>query len=179
MSQVQTSKFLSLILRHNPGAVGIELDQNGWANIDELLEKMCNHGTPIDRKSLYEIVAADNKQRYKIHEDGERIRANQGHSIAVDLQLVEAKPPDLLFHGTSTKNAEAIRNAGGIVPMSRQYVHLSSNFNTAVSVGRRHGEVIVLEVHSGRMYDDGYKFYRSENGVWLANEIPMAYIDFN
>lgn len=169
------SVFISLVLRHNPDAAHITLDEHGWADVEELLAGINVTNRKIDRKILEEIVATDNKQRYSFNEDNSLIRANQGHSIPVDVELEEQEPPELLYHGTAARFLSTI-HAEGLKPMSRLYVHLSKDIETAVIVGRRHGKPAVLQVSSGAMYKDGYKFYLSKNGVWLTKKVDAKYI---
>lgn len=171
---LKASRFLSFILRHKPEAVGIEIDQFGWANIDELLAGMVRNGTSIDRDILQEIVDTDSKKRYTIQ--GEFIRANQGHSIDVKVDMDELEPPEVLYHGTAEKYVESI-NKLGLLRKTRLQVHLSSDLETAKSVGKRHGELAVYLVKSYEMYKDGYKFYKSSNGVWLTSEVPFKYLE--
>lgn len=175
MAEKDTSKFISLILRHKPEAVGITLDEHGWANVEELLAGMNRAGTAIDMELLQKIVAEDEKRRYSFNEDMTLIRANQGHSIPVDVELEEAAPPDILYHGTGEKYVDSI-DAQGLIPKSRLYVHLSGDKDAAVKVGQRHGKPVVYVVESGKMYKDGFKFFRSVNGVWLTKEVPVRYI---
>ena len=172
MSLKDTSKFLSLILRHKPQRVGLELDEHGWADVEEL----CRRVKGLNRATLEEIVATDEKQRYSFSADGKLIRANQGHSIAVDVELAELQPPEILYHGTGERFGASIITQG-LLKMSRLYVHLSGDIETAVKVGRRHGKPIVFRVASGRMFADGYKFYRSVNGVWLTEHVPAIYLE--
>ncbi|MCI8848044.1 MAG: RNA 2'-phosphotransferase [Oscillibacter sp.] len=169
-NQKKTSKFLSLILRHRPEAIGITLDRHGWADVEQVLK-----GVKISMAELEEIVASDEKQRYRFSEDKTRIRANQGHSIPVDLELEEREPPEFLYHGTIGAFLDSIRKQG-LQRQSRQYVHLSKDVETAAKVGGRRGKPVVLQVAAGRMYADGRPFYLSENGVWLTGEVPPAYI---
>lgn len=170
------SVFLSLILRHNPAAAGITLDEHGWADVEELLLGINGTGRKIDRAMLEEIVRTDNKQRYRFNEDKTLIRANQGHSIPVDVELKEQEPPEFLYHGTAKRSLKSIMEEG-LKPMSRLYVHLSKDRETAEKVGRRHGEPVVLKVHSGRMSRDGVQFYLSENGVWLTKRVDITYLE--
>lgn len=170
MNITQTSKLISLILRHKPETIGITLDEHGWANVTELL-----NGLKIDMALLEEIVSTDDKQRYSFNDDKTLIRANQGHSIPVDVELEETRPPKLLWHGTGTKYAHSICDSG-LIPKSRLYVHLSSDVETAVNVGRRHGEVVLFRIDAARMYKDGFKFYLSKNGVWLTKHVPVKYL---
>lgn len=170
------SVFISLVLRHKPDAAGIVLDEHGWANVEELLVGINETGRKIDMDILEEIVATDNKQRYSFNQDKTMIRANQGHSIPVDVELKEQEPPEFLYHGTATRFLDAILN-DGLKPMSRLYVHLSTDIETALKVGKRHGDPVVLEIYSGDMYKDGHKFYLSENGVWLTKKVDVKYFE--
>ena len=176
MDMKKTSVFISLILRHKPDVIGISLDEHGWANVQELINGINKTGKySIDMPMLEEIVRTDNKQRYSFNEDRSKIRANQGHSINVDVELKEAVPPEILYHGTGEKYVESI-NAEGLKPKSRLYVHLSKDVETAVTVGSRHGKSIVYTVASGEMYRQGYTFYLSENGVWLTKNVPVDFM---
>lgn len=169
------SVFISLILRHKPDVIGITLDEHGWANVRELIDGINDSGRTINMEILEEIVQTDDKGRYSFNENKELIRANQGHSVKVNVELKEAKPPDILYHGTATKFLDNIKRQG-IRSMSRLYVHLSQNLDTAISVGSRRGKCVVLVVDTKRMVDDGVKFYLSENGVWLTKYIDWKYI---
>ncbi len=169
----ELGRFLSLILRHKPQLAGIALDSHGWAQVDALLEGCRRAGRMIDQKTLERIVAENNKQRYSFNEDHTKIRANQGHSIAVDLQLCEQLPPPRLYHGTATRFLEDIR-ANGIQKRSRQYVHLSQDRQTAKQVGARHGTPVILPIDTEKMRAEGLRFYRSENGVWLCEHVPWS-----
>lgn len=173
MNLTRTSKYLSLILRHKPEAAGIELDKHGWAKVSELLPAI-----KISMKTLEEIVDTDEKQRYSFNEDKTLIRANQGHSIDVDVELEEIEPPEYLYHGTGSKSVDSILN-NGLSKMSRKYVHLSGNYDTAVKVGKRHGIPVVLTIKAKEMYNAGYKFYKSKNGVYLTDNVPAEYIERN
>ena len=177
MSLKETSKFISLILRHQPEAIGITLDEHGWANVDELIAGIAKT-QKIDRDILEQIVREDEKQRYSFNEDKTLIRANQGHSIPVDVELQEITPPDILYHGTGEKYTNSI-DQEGLKPKSRLYVHLSQDTDTATKVGQRHGKPIIYEVNAKQMHEDGYKFYRSVNGVWLTKEVPVGYLRKN
>ena len=174
MSLNETSKFIALILRHKPEAIGISLDEHGWANVSELIEGIKKQ-QPFDMAMLEEIVATDNKQRYSFNDDKTLIRANQGHSIPVDVELPEKEPPEFLWHGTGEKYTESIDKIG-LIPKSRLYVHLSDNIETAQTVGKRHGKHVIYKVNSGQMAKDGYVFYLSVNGVWLTKEVPTKYL---
>lgn len=176
MDMKKTSVFISLILRHKPDVIGISLDEHGWANVQELINGINKTGKySIDMFMLEEIVRTDNKQRYSFNEDRSKIRANQGHSINVDVELKAAVPPEILYHGTGEKYVESI-NAEGLKPKSRLYVHLSKDVETAVTVGSRHGKSVVYTVNSGEMYRQGYTFYLSENGVWLTKNVPVDFM---
>lgn len=174
-TNVHISKFLSLVLRHKPDAIGIQLDEYGWADITDLVEKSRKAGVNLNPDVICKIVATSDKQRFAISEDGLRIRANQGHSIAVDLGYEEMEPPPLLYHGTATRNLTSIRQQG-IIKSDRQYVHLSLDKETAEAVGKRYGKPVVLTVQADRMQQDGFRFYRSANGVWLTDHVPEEYI---
>ena len=171
----ETSKFISLILRHKPETIGIALDEHGWANVEELIEGV-SKTHKLDMETLERIVAEDEKQRYSFNEDKTLIRANQGHSIPVDVELEEVVPPVTLYHGTGEKYVASI-DAQGLIPKSRLYVHLSGDKETATKVGTRHGKPVIYIVHSGDMHRDGFKFYRSVNGVWLTKEVPVKYLE--
>lgn len=170
----EISKYLSLILRHKPSAIGISLDEHGWANVDELLAGIAVN-YPINMELLEEIVRSDNKQRYSFNDDKTLIRANQGHSIPVDVELEKKEPPKYLWHGTGQKFVESI-DAQGLIPKSRLYVHLSADYDTALNVGKRHGTPVVYKVDSQKMAADGYDFYQSINGVWLSKKVPIKYL---
>lgn len=171
----QLSVFISLVLRHNPDAAGITLDEHGWADTAELIEGINRTGRRIDMEKLKEIVRTDEKGRYSFNGDRTLIRANQGHSIPVDVELKQAVPPDRLYHGTAARFLDSIEREG-LKPMSRLYVHLSKDYATAVKVGSRHGKPVVLEVDAGKMSEDGAEFYLSENGVWLTRFVKPEYI---
>ena len=170
-----TSKFISLILRHKPEVIGINLDEHGWADVSELIEGV-QRTHPLDMETLERIVKEDDKQRYSFNEDRTLIRANQGHSIPVDVELEEVAPPKILYHGTGEKYVSSI-DEQGLLPRSRLYVHLSGDEDTAKKVGQRHGKPVVYIVHSGQMYKDGIEFYKSVNGVWLTKEVPVKYLE--
>ena len=173
-NDIKLGKFLSLVLRHEPGAAGITLDKNGWADVEELLAGVRRTGRQIDMDTLERIVRENNKQRYSFNEDHTKIRANQGHSIQVDVELKEAAPPQYLFHGTASRFLPAIQREG-IRKMDRQYVHLSADYQTALSVGRRHGSPVVLTVDASAMARDGVTFYLSANGVWQCEYVSPKY----
>ena len=170
-----TSKFISLILRHKPETIGITLDEHGWANVDELIAGV-SKTHPLDMAGLERIVAEDEKQRYSFNDDKTLIRANQGHSISVDVELEEVRPPEMLYHGTGEKYVSSIEEQG-LIPKSRLYVHLSCDEDTARKVGQRHGKPVIYIVKSDEMYRDGIVFYRSVNGVWLTKAVPVKYLE--
>ena len=167
-------KFISFILRHHPEAVGIEVDEHGWADTEELIHGIAQSRN-FDMQMLEEIVRTDSKQRYSFNEDKTLIRANQGHSIPVDVELEQKNPPEILWHGTAEKYVESI-NQIGLIRKSRLYVHLSKDYETAKTVGSRHGKPFVYQVNAKQMADDGYPFYLSVNGVWLTKEVPVRYL---
>lgn len=170
------SVFISLILRHKPEVINIELNEFGYADVNELIKGVNESGRYLDLDILKDIVATDKKGRYSFNNDYTKIRANQGHSIDVKVDLDELRPPQYLYHGTSVENINNILN-DGIKRMSRLYVHLSDNTNTALQVGKRHGTPILLKINTERMYEDGYKFYLSKNKVWLTEFVPNNYIE--
>lgn len=172
---VRLSKFLSRVLRHDPASIGVTLDAQGWADVDALLEGARRAGVPLTREALERVVAENDKQRYALSDDGRRIRANQGHSIPVDLGLEPVAPPEHLYHGTADRFVAAIRH-DGLLPRRRTHVHLSPDEATAARVGARHGRPVVLTIDAGRMQRDGHVFYLSDNGVWLTERVPSEYL---
>lgn len=174
---VRTSKFMSKVLRHDPGSVGLRLDDAGWVDVGELLTAAERAGVSLDRETLDRVVAENDKKRFAFSDDGQRIRASQGHSVAVELGLQPVTPPDVLFHGTADRNLESIR-AQGLIPGRRTHVHLSADEETATNVGRRHGRPVVLRVAAGALHRAGHAFYRSDNGVWLTDAVPPEHIEF-
>lgn len=175
---VSTSKFLSLVLRHRPEAIGLQLDPEGWLEIDQLIRAANERGNSITLEQLHEVVATSDKQRFGLSDDGLRIRANQGHSIRdVDLDLQPREPLDVLYHGTVQPFLESIRQHG-LQKRSRNHVHLSADEATATKVGRRRGKPIILTVDANAMHQDGHTFYLSTNGVWLTENVPPAYLRF-
>lgn len=175
---VSHSKFLSLVLRHSPETIGITLDESGWTPIECLIDAANQSGRKLDHDTLLRVVHENDKQRFAISEDGLRIRANQGHSVEVDLKLEAQKPPEILYHGTVAKFIDGIK-AKGLVSGSRQHVHLSSDVKTANLVGTRRGRPIILSVQATRMHNDGLPFYLSKNGVWLTDHVPPQYLEFS
>ena len=166
----KTSKFISLILRHKPETIGIELDEHGWANVDELLK-----GVNIDFETLEKIVREDEKGRYSFNEDKTKIRANQGHSINVDVELEEKIPPDVLYHGTGQKYVDSI-NKIGLIPKTRLYVHMTEDLEVAKITGERHGKLAIYEIDAKQMAKNGIKFYKSVNNVWLTKNVDAKYL---
>ncbi len=176
MDKNTVSKFISLVLRHKPEAIGIQLDEYGWANVNELVLGIQKEYPQFDLLTLKQIVDNDSKQRYSFDDTETKIRANQGHSLNVDLNLVPVVPPDVLYHGTAEKFVESI-DREGLVRKSRQYVHMSKDIDTAMKVGIRHGKPIIYIIKSGQMHFDGYKFFESNNGVWLTDKVPIKYLE--
>lgn len=172
----QTSKFLSLVLRHDPGAIGITLDPQGWIDIDILLQAMANAGRPTTRAVLVALVNSPGKKRLVFDDSGQRIRAAQGHSIDVDLGYKPVVPPAALYHGTADRNLASIM-ANGLKPGARHDVHLSADTETALTVGRRHGKPVVLRVDAEAMARDGHVFHRADNGVWLTRSVPPRFLE--
>jgi putative RNA 2'-phosphotransferase len=173
---VKHSRFLSLVLRHEPARIGLTLDPGGWSEVDALLDALAAHGHPLSRAQLEQVVAGNDKQRFAFDLTGSRIRANQGHSVQVDLGLDEAVPPDRLFHGTHPGALAAIRREG-LRAMRRHDVHLSPDRDTATRVGSRRGRAVVLTVDAARMTAAGHRFRVSENGVWLTAAVPPGYLN--
>ena len=176
MNLTAISRYISLILRHKPEVIGITLNEHGWADVNALIWGIRETREPAFSKELLdEIVRTDSKQRYAYNEDHTLIRASQGHSIPVDVELTQAMPPELLWHGTGEKYTASIEKTG-LIPKSRLYVHLSKDMNTAIAVGTRHGKPVVYQVAAGRMARAGYAFYLSANGVWLTKEVPVEFL---
>lgn len=174
----QISKFLSLVLRHQPEYIDLKLNENGWAEIDELIQKSKSKNLKFTLSELEEIVITNDKQRFAFNDNKSKIRANQGHSVkTIDLQLKAIQPPSFLYHGTVAKFIESIKNTG-LQKRSRQHVHLSEERETATKVGSRRGVPIILSVRSLEMHQKGYEFYRSENKVWLTDHVPTEFIEF-
>jgi putative RNA 2'-phosphotransferase len=175
--RTRTSKFLSYVLRHEPGALGLTLDPGGWADLDALVERARAEGRSLSRSLIADVIAAGEKDRFTISDDGTRIRANYGHSIDVDLALEPTPPPATLYHGTARSALAAIR-ADGLRPQSRQYVHLSSTPSEARAVGARHGTPVVLPIDAPALHDAGHALYRSTDAIWLARHVPPSFIAF-
>ncbi|WP_199322606.1 MULTISPECIES: RNA 2'-phosphotransferase [Calothrix] len=172
---IKISKFLSKYLRHQPESLGIKLESGGWVNVQELLLACAKHQFPITLRELQEVVANNDKKRFSFDSTGTMIRANQGHSVEVDLQLEPVTPPNVLYHGTGHKSVESIMQTG-IAKMLRHHVHLSANIATAKTVGARHGRPVVFAIDAASMYQAGYQFYCSDNGVWLVDNVPPEYL---
>ena len=169
------SKWLSKHLRHSPEKIGLTLEAGGWVRVADLLEAARSNRITLSRAQLEEVVAGNDKQRFAFDSSGKKIRANQGHSVEVDLQLQPQTPPDVLFHGTATANRESIL-AEGLHPGRRHHVHLSRDLQTAIAVGARHGKPLVFRVDALKMNADGFQFFRSDNGVWLTEEVPPQFL---
>jgi putative RNA 2'-phosphotransferase len=174
---IKTSKFLSLILRHEPERIGLKLGEAGWIGVDELLRAVNQHSVPLTLEQLKHIVATSDKKRFAFSEDGLRIRASQGHSVEVDLQYEPQAPPELLYHGTATRFLDSIRK-DGLQRMERHDVHLSAETKVTVQVGSRHGKPVLLIIRAGEMHQAGHVFRHSANGVWLVNQVPAQFIEF-
>lgn len=172
------SKFISLVLRHQPEVINLHLDENGWADVTELLDKMNKKGIKINIDTLNTIVETNDKKRFAFSDDKTKIRASQGHSIEVDLALKPVTPPAVLYHGTTAKYLESIFKTG-LQKQSRQHLHLSETIDTAKAVGSRHGKPIILTINAAQMHSDGYQFYLSANNVWLTEMVPVQYIQQN
>ena len=171
------SKFLSLVLRHDPGKIGIELDKNGWADVKTLLRQCqeVKRARGLDREIMDEVVRDNNKKRFEYSEDGTKIRARQGHSVQVDLGNEPTEPPETLYHGTPTKFVTPIKSAG-LLKMARHAVHLSKDYATAVNVGQRRGKPVIIKVKAKKMHDNGFKFYLTANDVWYTDHVPTDFL---
>lgn len=177
MNVQEVSKFLSYVLRHRPDAIGVELSPAGWVSVDELLAATARHGKPITREQLDEVVHTSDKQRFAFSEDGLQIRANQGHSVRIDLGYEAATPPQTLYHGTTEKYLADIRREG-LKKRSRHHVHLSDTVETATAVGARRGKPVVLSIRAAEMHAAGHEFYVTPNNVWLTDAVPPEYLEF-
>lgn len=174
---LRISKFLSLVLRHRPEEVGITLDQAGWASVSALLSAFEARGLHITSEELQEVVRKNDKQRFSFSPDGLLIRANQGHSLHVELGYEPVPPPPVLYHGTAERFLPSIRREG-LSKGRRHHVHLSEQWETATEVGSRYGTPVLLKIASGKMHEEGHLFFRSANGVWLTAHVPVGYISF-
>ncbi len=174
---VRLSKWMSLVLRHDPAKFGVVLDEAAWTRVDDLLAAAARAGVPLDDATLRRVVAENDKRRFALSDDGAMIRASQGHSVEVELGLEPVEPPPVLFHGTATRFLDSIRR-DGLIPGSRRHVHLSADADTATTVGARHGRPAVLRIDAARMHADGHRFFLSANGVWLTDAVPTEYLGF-
>ena len=174
--KTKISKFLSLILRHKPEIVGLELDENGWADVKNLLEKSAANGNSFTRQELEEVVETNDKKRFAFNDAKTRIRASQGHSIEVEIEFDEKTPPEILYHGTAEKNVGAILQ-NGLQKMQRHHVHLSADKETARAVGTRYGKPVIFKIETEKMLAENFKFYISANGVWLVAEVPSEFLE--
>jgi putative RNA 2'-phosphotransferase len=174
---IRTSKFLSLVLRHEPERIGLKLGETGWIGVDELLQAVNRHGNSLTLDQLKHIVATSDKKRFAFSDDGLRIRASQGHSVEVDLQYEPMAPPKLLYHGTATRFLDSIRKEG-LKRMERHHVHLSGETKVTLQVGGRHGKPVLLTIQAGEMHACGHVFFQSANGVWLVDHVPPQFIEF-
>ncbi len=173
---IRISKFLSLVLRHKPETIGLTLDSEGWADVGELIKKSFDAGVLLDRPILRQVVEGGEKKRFSFNGDGSRVRANYGHSIPVTPVHAPAAPPEFLYHGTAKEYSQSIENEG-IGPGTRHYVHLVEDMKTAIQVGSRHGEPVVIIVKAKAMHEDGFEFFKTESGIWLTKEVPKEYIE--
>ena len=174
VSTVKLNKKLCYVLRHNPASIGLSLDENGYARIDELLAKLDKGGVNIDKETLIKIVESDKKGRFSFNADKTKIRANYGHSFVVDLDLKPLCPPPVLYHGTAERNIESILN-GGLDKSKRNYVHLTEDISVATKIGKRYGKPVVFKIDSAKMYSDGFAFCKS-GAVWLTDNVPKEYL---
>ncbi|MBL0742048.1 RNA 2'-phosphotransferase [Chryseolinea lacunae] len=172
---VRISKFLSLVLRHQPETIQITLDENGWTDVAVLLDRLKAHGLSVSKEILQHVVDTNSKKRFAFNDNQTKIRASQGHSVSVDLDYAPQTPPDILYHGTSTTALESIFKTG-LEKRQRHHVHLSADKETARTVGQRYGKAVVLTVDTGAMHREGYAFYVSENAVWLTDHVPANYL---
>lgn len=175
MKTTNISRYIALLLRHHPEKAGLCLDEHGWAEVEALIQGVRRRYPEFNRAVLDEIVARDSKQRYTYNQDKTCIRANQGHSIPVDVELKQALPPTILYHGTGEKYVESIQKVG-LIPKSRLYVHLSTDIQTAIQVGKRHGQPVVYQIDTQQMIHDGFIFYISANHIWLTKAVPVQYL---
>jgi putative RNA 2'-phosphotransferase len=172
---IRISRFLSLVLRHKPEQIGLELDSNGWADVNSLIEKCNQSNIPLSLDILKHIVKTNAKKRFAFNQQQNKIRASQGHSVNVDLELKSVKPPEILYHGTAENFVVSIWEQG-LMKQQRKHVHLSSTVATALNVGRRHGKPFVFEISAQQMFNDHYTFFLSDNGVWLTDHVPAKYL---
>jgi putative RNA 2'-phosphotransferase len=173
--KTKIGKFLSLVLRHKPEEIGLNLDESGWVKVSDLLKACTDYGKSFTRKELEEIVETSDKKRFAFDETGTKIRANQGHSVALEIAFEKRTPPEILYHGTAEKNLGKIF-ADGLKKMNRHHVHLSADQETARKVGQRYGKPVVLEIQTARMMDEGFEFFVSDNDVWLIEQVPPRFL---
>lgn len=173
---IRTSKFLSLVLRHRPEKIGIQLDENGWTEVSTLLNALRSHGVVLSLENLRHVVETNNKKRFAFDDSGLKIRASQGHSIDIDLDYVPKTPPEILYHGTTHQFLASILKTG-LDKRKRHHVHLSKDVETALQVGGRHGKPVVLTILAGKMAAQGFTFFQSENGVWLTAHVPTEFLE--
>ena len=174
-SLVKISKYLSKHLRHQPERIGLTLEDGGWVKVSDLLAACARNNFPINPDELKEVVEKNDKRRFSFDAAGEKIRANQGHSVEVDLQLEKREPPEILFHGTAERSVSMIRERG-LLKMARHHVHLSADAETARKVGARHGKPVIFEIETKKMSDEGFEFFVSANGVWLVESVPPKFL---
>ena len=175
--KIRISKFLSLVLRHKPQTIGIELDENGWTDVETLIEKSKQKGLDFDLEILDYVVETNSKKRFAFNDDKSKIRASQGHSIQIDLGYTTQMPPTILYHGTGQQSVEIIKKTG-LKKLQRHHVHLSQDLETATAVGKRHGKPFIFKVLAAQMQADGHEFFVSENGVWLVDFVPVEYLKY-
>ncbi|MFB5652563.1 RNA 2'-phosphotransferase [Leptospira wolffii] len=169
------SKHISYVLRHNPDSIGLKLDSHGWADVKELISKSEDHGIYCSIETIHRILVQSKKSRFELSSNGKRIKAKHGHSIQVEIGLLPNFPPSILYHGTTLKNIESIKE-NGILRMSRVYVHLSTNPIEARKIGERHGKPLVFAIKAQEMHRNGYEFYISDNNIWLTKVVPKEFI---
>lgn len=177
-NQKKISKFFSLVLRHKPDAIDLAIDAQGWALVDELIVQSKKAGFDLDREMVFQIVAENDKKRFSLSPDKQRIRAAQGHSVDIDLALSPIAPPNVLYHGTATRFLESI-HLHGLLAGSRKHVHLSDNTDAALKVGQRHGKPTLISVDALMMHQKGFLFFRADNGVWLTDHVPVEFLIFS
>lgn len=176
--KTKISKFLSLILRHQPEVVGLTLEENGWISVEELIRACANYGKPFTLAELKSVVETNDKKRFAFNDDETKIRASQGHSLEVEIEFEKRTPPEILYHGTAEKNVGVIF-AEGLKKMSRHHVHLSADTETATKVGMRYGKPVIFQIDTAAMIAEGFEFFVSANGVWLVDNVPPKFLKMN